>query len=188
MVPRCFHTLDNGQRCSAPAIMGSKFCRLHDLERSPKPARQESREPDPLNLPLIVDKPSSLAAVNEVLQAMSERRIKRSEAQTLLSGIRFAARLAVEIAEEGLTQLPALPARHIQPMRNDRPQSARTDDKLALALAAAADQRKPTPFSTPRPSSAFQSEVDPETARIVKELVAQSHEVARTQIRREQRP
>ena len=179
MLRRCLQTLENGQRCNAPATDTSKYCRHHDPLLPPKMAKEPEMEP--IDLPLIIDRPSALEAINIVLQAMGEGRIKRSAAGTLLSGIKLAARLITEMAEAGETLSPS-GMHSLRPTRtSNRFQPARTDDKLALALAAAAENRKPTPFSAARPSCGSQSDLDPATARMVKEILAQSHELAKAQ-------
>src|SRR3954447_7016404 len=184
MLRRCLQTLENGQRCNAPATDTSKYCRHHDPQLPPK-AKETAAESEPLMLPSVVDKPSALAAINMVLQALGEGRIKRSVADTLLSAIKLAVRLIAEMAELGETISAAGMADRFYPVRNsDRFQPTRNDDKLAIALAAAAETRKPNPFSSARPSSALQSDVDPATARIVKELLAQTQQFAKTQNQR----
>jgi hypothetical protein len=173
MAPRCYQSLDNGQRCSALAIHGSKFCSHHDLACPPKSAKERSQESEPLMLPLLLDKPSTLAALNQVLQALGEGRIKRSVAETLLSGIKLAHRLITEIAEAGLSVFPAT--------TQFRPTS--------VALAASSERPNPAaPFNPAHPSpdhssSAQSSNLDPSTASLVRELVAKSHEAARSQNR-----
>jgi len=113
-----------------------------------------------------------------VLQASGEGRIKRSAAETFLSAIKLAIRLITEMAEAGETLSPADFTLRSQPLRNfDRSQPTRKDDKLAAALAAAAKQ--PNPFTAARPSSALQSDIDPATARMVKEMLAQSRDFPR---------
>ena len=182
MTRRCLQTLENGQRCNAPAIDTSKYCRHHDPQLPPKSAKEPEMEP--IHLPLIIDRPSALKAINIVLQAMGETRIKRSVAGTLLSGIKLATRLITEMAEAGETLSPA-DMHSLRLIRtSDRFQPARTDDKLALALAASSESRKPSPFNSARPSFADQSDLDPATARMVKEILAQSHELAKTQTAR----
>lgn len=114
MAPRCYQSLDNGQRCNAPAIHGSRFCRHHDSQRvSLKEPKPKATESEPLNLPPLVDKPSMLAALNIVALALAEGRIKRSVAHTLISAIKLADRLLTEITEAGLSifpiQAPAAP-------------------------------------------------------------------------------
>ena len=172
MTPNCSQPLSNGQRCSAPAINGSKFCRHHDPQRPPRPVEEKTRETEPLALPPLLDKPSILAALNEVLHALAEGRIKRSAADTLLSGIKLAHRLLNEIAEAGETVLPVTGCSQPKP----------------VALAASSDRPKPDTFNPARRytqhSPAYSPDVDPDTARIVKELLAQSHELAKSQTAR----
>ena len=166
MAPRCYQSFANGQRCNAPAIHGSKYCRHHDAQQSkqePKASSQEAEQP--LTLPSLVDRPSMLAAINLVLQALAEGRIKRSVAETLLSGIKFAHRLMNEIAEAGETIHPM--AEYSQP----RP----------VAIAASGDRPKADVFNPARRYSEPSSALDPDTARMVKEILAQSREMAASQ-------
>jgi len=158
MPPKCFQTLDNGQRCSAIAIHGSRFCRHHDSQ-APRQAKEESREHEPLSLPTIVDKPSALAALNLVVQALGEGRIKRSVADTLLSAIKLANRLLTEIAELGLTVLPVVaPAHFTQPQQASRFVTHRPGGSTSQAIAQLAAARDPDD--------------------LVAELMAQSHELS----------
>src|SRR4029079_3087060 len=99
MLRRCLQNLENGTRCNAFAPETSKYCRHHDPQLPAKPAKEESAEMEPLHLPLIIDMPQALPAGNMVLQAMGERRIKRSVAGTFLSGIKLASRVLTEMAE-----------------------------------------------------------------------------------------
>jgi len=167
MAPRCYQSLDNGQRCSAPAIHGSRFCRHHDQQRTSKPATEKS-EMEPLALPPLLDKPSILAAVNIVVHALAEGRIKRSMAETLISAIKLANRLITEIAEAGLSDLATMD--HVQPS--------------PIALAASGTQRQspngPRAFD-PVHSHSTPFNDDPDTARLVRELLAQSHELDQRQ-------
>ena len=172
MTPNCSQILANGQRCNAPAVNGSKFCRHHDPQRPLKPV-QKSEEHEPLTLPPLNDKQCLLAALNEVLHALAEGRIKRSAADTLLSGIKFAHRLMNEIAQAG-ESLPAL-------ARNTRPQT--------IALAASTDHTKSDLFNpAPQYTGHTLHDPDPATARMVKEVLAQSHQLAQAHNRKEQRP
>ena len=169
MAPRCYQSLDNGQRCNSPAIHGSRFCRHHDQQRTAKSAKEKSPEMEPLALPPLLDKPSILAAVNIVVHALAEGRIKRSMAETLLSAIKLANRLITELAEAGISDLPT----------NDYFQPA------PIALAASANPHHPNGASALNPSvhshPAPSFDEDPSTARLVRELLAQSHEMQRTQ-------
>ena len=162
MPPKCFQSLSSGQRCSAPAINGSKYCRHHDPQRPPRQIEEETRENEALSLPPLVDKPSVLAALNEVVQALAERRIKRSVAETLLSAIKLANRLLTEIAEAGLTVI-----------------SAATQFRTPTVALAASGDRPKAPFNPALRYPASHSDEDPSTARLVKELLAQSHQLAK---------
>jgi hypothetical protein len=158
MTPRCPQTLDNGQRCSALAINGSKFCRHHDPQCPPRPAKEEPPESEPLILPPLVDKPSILAALNEVVQALAGGRIKRSVADTLLSAIKLANRLLTEIEEAGLTVLlPQQPSRQMQASQH-----------AVARLAASGESREPIARFSPNHHS---------STRFVNEMMAQAHEL-----------
>ena len=172
MTPECSQLLDNSRPCTAPAVHDSNHCRHHDPLRPRKHSLEESRESEPLSLPPLLDNPSILAALNQVVQALAQDRIKPSVARTLLSAIRFASRLVAEIAQEQRPLLPVAPAGDRNAIRSDH------------RLAASSDLRKPGPFSTARSASSYQSDIDADTARMVKELVAQSHHLAGTQAQR----
>jgi len=190
MTPRCPQTLDNGQRCSALAINGSKYCRHHDPQRPPKPAREESRESEPLLLPPLFDKPSILAALNEVVQALAGGRIKHSVADTLLHAIKLAARLVTELDEAGLSIHPddeQPVGRHIDPITRTTNKNGHSHySNGSVALAASGHRSNGT--NTFNPSSFAgapplypEHALDPSTARIVKDLLAQTHQLADTQ-------
>ena len=215
MLRRCLQNLENGQRCNAPATDTSKYCRHHDPELPPKPAKETSAEMEPLILPAMVDKPSALAALNTVFQALGEGRIKRSVADTLLSAIKLANRLLTEISEAGLTVIPAasgsahrdiyvptlldvdeftdimqngtfdeLRDHIVAKQTGTAKQAGRAshDKRGALTLAASGDRK--TDDSRPAlPSFAYQPDVDPATARIIKDILAQSHQMIETQNR-----
>ena len=168
---------------------------------------------EPLILPAMVDKPSALAALNTVIQALGEGRIKRSVADTLLAAIKLANRLLTEISEAGLTVTPAAAGsaqrdiyvptlldvdefsdilQHgtydelrdliVAKQTGTAKQTGRPshDERGALALAASGDRKKDD--SRPvLPSFAYQSDVDPATARIIKDILAQSHELIESQ-------
>ena len=171
MTPQCSQSLTNGQRCNAPAVNGSKFCRHHDPQRPLKPAKEESRDSETLNLPPLLDKPSILIALNQVVHALAEGRVKRSVADTLLSSIKFANRLLNEIAEAGLSVFP----------------DAGYDQPATVALAASGERPKAAaPFNPARrypdrSSLAHSSDLDPSMTRFIQQAVAQSHELPRTQ-------
>jgi hypothetical protein len=171
MTPQCSQSLNSGQRCNAPAVNGSKFCRHHDPQRPLKPAREESRDSEPLNLPPLLDKPSFLIALNTVIHALAEGRIKRSVAETLFCSIKFANRLLNEIAEAGLSVFP----------------DAAYDEPATVALAASGDRPKaaapfnPARLYSDRSSLAHASDLDPSMTRFIQQAVAHSHQPSRTQ-------
>ena len=106
MSNECAHTLESGNKCHAPALGGNAFCRHHDLNKR----MDASRASEPFVLPEFYDARGVLRAVNQVCRALTEQRIKRSTAGTLLFGLQFAARLIREIKEETKDQLQtALP-------------------------------------------------------------------------------
>ena len=146
MFTQCLQTRGDGEQCAAPAVNGSKFCRHHDPTRPQQEARPQnnakskSAEPDPLYLPPLVDKQSMLVALNLVVRALGERRIKCSVASTLLSAIRFADRLVTEIQNAGLsvypTRQPANPvARPTSPTNPTPASSSYITGKVALAAS-----------------------------------------------------
>ncbi|MBS1805653.1 MAG: hypothetical protein JST28_20115 [Acidobacteria bacterium] len=168
MAPRCYQSLDNGQRCNSPAIHGSRFCRHHDQQRTSKPAKENAAEMEPLALPPLIDKPSILAAINVVVHALAEGRIKRSVAETLMSAIRLANRLITEIAEAGLS--------HLLTIDNLEP--------TPVALAASSNQHHHPNGAgafNPAHSNPAALDEDPETAQLLRELLAQSHELQQSQ-------
>jgi len=175
MAPRCYQSLDNGQRCNAPAIHGSKFCRHHDPQR-PKQAAAESRDSETLELPPLLDKPSMLVALNQVTQALAAGRIKRSVAATLLSCIKLANRLIAEIAEAGLTVSPAA----MPTGQDNAPRSLLAPDEL-VGMAAPARQQEITRLAASahpqKPAPAFNLSDRP-TDRFIQEMMAQVHQLS----------
>ena len=160
MSPNCSQSLDNGKPCNAPAVNGTKFCRHHDPQRTQRPSQQKAPEHEPLTLPDINNKQCALVAINEIIQALASGRIRRSVAQTLLCAINSATRLMDQILEEGEAG-----------MTYEEPQP----QTIALA-ASGASREAASPIAPKLPPHAFKTEVDPSTARIVKELLAQSHQ------------
>jgi hypothetical protein len=101
MSTTCKSTLATGEPCNAPAINKCFSCRHHDPSHPHKTAQPRRRESEPLELPPLVDKCGILSAVVEVVRAVSERRMKRSEGGTLLFGLQLAGSLMNQIDEEG---------------------------------------------------------------------------------------
>ena len=160
MAPRCYQTLENGQRCSAPAIFTSKYCCHHDPQLlALKEVRPKDHEAQPLILPQLVDKTSVFAALNVVLQALSEGRIKHSVAHTLLSAIRFASRLLTEIAEAGLSVHPT------------RQAAARPAGQSVARLAASHDPQ----LDPQKRAEIFRSSYQP-SDKCVEQMMEQAHQ------------
>ena len=107
MSTRCLQALNNGEQCNAPAVNGTLFCRHHDPQREIDFEREEERQrklrlSQPFALPSFHDKVGVLEAVKAVLNGLADRKIKRSEADTLLSGLKFAGKLITEIEMEAV--------------------------------------------------------------------------------------
>ena len=100
MSMECTHILESGHKCQAPARTGSTFCHHHTPRTHIDPHPRETRESGPLVLPPLNSKSAVLVAVTEVVHAASERRIRFSEARTLLMGLKLAARLMAELDSE----------------------------------------------------------------------------------------
>ena len=167
MTPNCTQSLENGKPCNAPAINGSAFCRHHDQQRPSRTTHNEKApETQLLDLPDINDKQAALVAINEIIQALAGGRIKRSVAQTLLSAINSITRLMDQIMEAGEAGITYV--------EDSQPH--------AIALAASSSSRPANDsVATKLPPSTYQNDVDPSTARLVKELLAQSHQLAKAQ-------
>ena len=201
MSTQCTHTLATGEPCNAPAVSGTPFCRHHYPQLPLKDPKPSPPVADNFTLPPIRDKACILAAIIEVLNAMADRRIKRSEAETFIHGLKFAARLMTEIDEECI---PSFPTHQLHPAqsRSTMPngaqshnhivagQPALTTNKAArsdynngsVALPAFGDRRNAAgAFNPASLSHAHSSPLDPSTARIVKDLLAQTHQLASTQ-------
>jgi hypothetical protein len=201
MSTQCTHTLATGEPCNAPAVSGTPFCRHHYPQLPLKDPKPSPPVADNFTLPPIRDKACILAAIIEVLNAMADRRIKRSEAETFIHGLKFAARLMTEIDEECI---PSFPTHQLHPAqsRSTMPngaqshnhivagQPALTTNKAArsdynsgsIALPAFSDRRNAAgAFNPASLSHAHSSPLDPSTARIVKDILAQTHQLASTQ-------
>ena len=201
MSTQCTHTLATGEPCNAPAVSGTPFCRHHYPQLPLKDPKPSPPVADNFTLPPIRDKACILAAIIEVLNAMADRRIKRSEAETFIHGLKFAARLMTEIDEECI---PSFPTHQLHPAqsRSTMPngaqshnhivagQPALTTNKAArsdynngsVALPAFGDRRNAAgAFNPASLSHAHSSPLDPSTARIVKDILAQPHQLASTQ-------
>jgi hypothetical protein len=96
-----------------------------------------TRESEPLFLPPLIDKCAVLVAVSEVIHAASERRIKCSEARTLLIALKFVSRLMTEIDETGLSSSSELESQPCaEPnQREPSPQPAAGENRTKLTPA-----------------------------------------------------
>ena len=155
MSAECAHTLNSGQKCHAPARNGSTFCHHHAPRPQLDPHPRETPESEPITLPPLESKCAILVAINEVLEALAERRIKCSEARALLFGLKFAHRLMTELEEErrfssfksqphpdfAEQSTPAQPAQSAKPAptQNQKP-SPRELDQFVQSLQKAAVQ------------------------------------------------
>lgn len=111
-----------------------------------------------LKLPLLNSKNNLLVAVGEVLRAMAERRIKRSEADTFLCGLKFASRLMTEIDREAESHSTGADDAHAPNARPSREASAERRRRLS-----------PTFRSRPRSSR------EPHSSRTSNPLTATNH-------------
>ena len=178
MTPNCSQSLSNGQRCSAPAMHGSKYCRHHDHEHSPKPIQEKSPDSEPLALPPLTSKLSMLVAVDELVHALAEQRIKCSAADTLLSAIKLAHRILNELSDD---ERAAIARAEDKPYpQRPQPTSWQPTGQVAMDIAASSRPRKASPFSAPHRHPA-DFDMDASTASFVRELMAQSHQLAAKQ-------
>jgi hypothetical protein len=137
MSTECTHTLSSGQKCQAPARTGSSFCHHHNPRTHLDPHPRETRESEPLILPPLLDKCAILVAVSEVIHAASERRIKCSEARTLLMALKFASRLMTEIDETSSSEFES---RHYQEPTQQEPSPKSADPSRQNGNALTPDE------------------------------------------------
>jgi hypothetical protein len=97
MSEKCTHTLSSGSTCKSPAVRGSKLCFNHTPNQTSR--RKQRCEYEPFELPPLQNKSAVLVAISEVLYRLAMRRIKRSEADTLIHGLTVVARLMTEVDE-----------------------------------------------------------------------------------------
>jgi hypothetical protein len=98
MFTSCTHTLESGKTCESPAVRGTSLCFHHTSHETI--ARRPHQEYEPFELPNIFSKNGILVAIAEILHRLAMRRIKRSEADTLLRGLSFATRIMSELDQE----------------------------------------------------------------------------------------
>ena len=123
---------------------------------------------EPFELPNLCDKSAVLFAVNEVIKALAQRRIRCSEAEVLIKGLKLASRLMTEIEKdidqfsEPPTFFTTLPASQSQSTQNlpdlDHPATDDTQEPAADELEEVAEtlrnailhqlqSKQPTPVS-----------------------------------------
>lgn len=168
MAPQCKQSQLNGHQCTSPAIPNSIFCRQHEQMRQVEEAEEkEIQKMRAMPFPRLVDRRSVLDAINFVLSALADDCIKRTVADTFLSGIRMASRTIKEMEEAGETVTPSI----------HRPQPR----PVALA-APVVRSRAAEPFHPSRvyrePASPSPSTPGPDAAAVIRELVAQSQDIA----------
>jgi len=145
----CNSTLSNGEPCNAPALNNGACCRHHDPNRPHPQAQSRLRECQPLQLPPLHDKPGVFSAIVEVVHAISERRIKRSEGGTLLFGLQLASSLISELDQMALPHLDgqydgSSARRSAQEMVNSPEQIERLEQRRRSLKAAGNNSYVPT--------------------------------------------
>jgi len=97
MFTECTHTHESGSTCKSPAVRGTSLCFNHTPHENIK--RKHPRDYEPMELPPLHNKQGILAALTVIINHLAMRRIKRSEADTLIFGLKFAARIMTELDE-----------------------------------------------------------------------------------------
>ena len=106
---QCLQSLMNGERCQAPAVNGTLFCRHHDPQKEIEYERKlKQRQTEPFQLPDFDDKRGLFVAIKSVLHAFSDRKIKRSEAETYLYGLKMADKVMTALDEAAHSPLADL--------------------------------------------------------------------------------
>jgi hypothetical protein len=136
MSKNCNSTLANGDPCNAPATNNNSCCRHHDPGRPRESTRARSCQSQPLELPPLTDKHGIFCAVIEVIHAVSQRRIKRSEGGTLLFGLQFASSLMNELNEMAPPNLDQ------ETDTNPDPQLLLDPNKLSADIAKLGETRR----------------------------------------------
>jgi len=180
MTPPCSQSLRDGKQCNAPAVNGSNFCRHHDPQRPARPLQEESSDKEPLILPPLTDKCSVLVALDEIIHALAEGRIKRSVAETLISAIKLVSRLMNELTEEGLRDpdIPQQPEHSAEASAGLEAQlfDWQPDGQVAARMRSPSNMADSV-FGASHPHSA-DSVIDASTECLIRKLVAQSQELA----------
>ncbi|HTM18141.1 MAG TPA: hypothetical protein VL135_14605 [Terracidiphilus sp.] len=116
MSEKCTHTLESGSTCKSPAVRGTSLCFHHTPHETLK--RRRPCEYEPFELPPLKNKNSVMVAISQVLSRLAMRRIKRSEAVTLIYGLNIVARLMTELDQTS----------DEEPIESYEMQSAQSDD------------------------------------------------------------
>src|SRR6185503_17575854 len=139
--------------CKSPAVRGTALCFHHTPHENIK--RHKGHDYDSFELPDLSDKCGILIAVTEILNRLAQHRIRRSEAETLLEGLKFLDRLMTEIdqgaepycsKDDDLIQQPApsqQTERKQQPARTpqlERTQQEPSFEQMLQSLAAMASE------------------------------------------------
>jgi hypothetical protein len=105
MRTECTHFLASGRKCKAPAVGGTSLCRHHH-------PRDRARQHAPLILPEINDNRTLLRAINDVVRALAEGRIKRGEGGTLLALLQFVSTVMNDVNTSGWPLVRPIPPIH----------------------------------------------------------------------------
>ena len=119
MFTSCTHTLESGKTCKSPAVRGTSLCFNHTPHEQIK--SQQPQQYEPFELPNIHSKSGILVAISSVLDQLSMRRIKRSEADTFLRGFNLAARIMTEIDQAPAAGLAPTQCQNAAPERPSAP-------------------------------------------------------------------
>jgi hypothetical protein len=104
MFTSCTHTHESGNTCKSPAVRGTSLCFNHTPHENIK--RRHPREYEPIELPPLHNKQAILVALSVIIDRLALRRIRRSEADTLILGLKVAARIMTELDES----MPSYPS------------------------------------------------------------------------------
>jgi len=147
MRTECTHLLASSEKCQAPAVSGSSLCRHHH-------PRNGAESHTPFSLPPFSDRSSLLFAISEVLHATSERRIKRSDAGTLLFGLQLASKVMSDIDNDVEKALASGESDNLgEPFRAespcDRAREPRGEDHMVMKSVEALLRNMQTVFIEP---------------------------------------
>ena len=92
-VPLCQHIKSDGIRCASPAMRGHNLCYFHS--RTVRPARRrlrrnaliDLRRSTGIDLPALDTPDAIVAAIEEIMHAVVEKRVELGRARALLYGL-----------------------------------------------------------------------------------------------------